>query len=150
MRQTRFFLAGTLSLCLAVGVGLIGCGDDEGTFIEIDLARLCAQSLQAMNSQGCIDTAYADVDDLKDCFVDCGPADQECLEEICLDSSGPGFSECFGDVEFLFGGQCGVCYTECNFDFVGDVLDPGCLFNPNPATTGTDCLDDLYACVDDC
>ena len=119
MRRTRFFLAGTLSLCLAVGVGLIGCGDDEGTTIEIDLAQLCAQSLQAMNSQGCIDTAYADVDDLKDCFVDCGPEAQECLEENCLDSSGPGFSECTGNVEFLFGGQCGVCYTNCGLDFAG-------------------------------
>ena len=151
MRRTRFFLAGTLSLCLAVGVGLIGCGDDEGTTIEIDLAQLCAQSLQAMNSQGCIDTAYADVDDLKDCFVDCGPADQECLEENCLDSSGPGFSECTGNVEFLFGGQCGVCYTNCGLDFAGkEVSDPGCLFNPNPATTGTECLDEMYECVDRC
>ncbi len=88
MRRTRFFLAGTLSLCLAVGVGLTGCGDDEGTLVGSMLARLCAESLQAMNSQGCMDTAYADVDDLKDCFVDCGPANDECLEETCLNVPG--------------------------------------------------------------
>lgn len=150
MRQKRLLLPGTLSLCLAVGMGLIGCGDDEVTFIEIDLPQLCAQSLEAMYSQGCIDTAYADVDDLKDCFVACGPEDQECLEDNCLTSSGLGFSECSGDVEFLFGGQCGVCYTECGFQFVGEASDPGCLFDPNQPPTGTDCLDQLYACVDRC
>lgn len=150
MRRTHFILAGTLSLCLVVGGGLIGCGGDEGTLIEIDLARLCAQSLQAMNSQGCIDTAYAGVDALKDCFVGCGPENTECLEDDCLSSSGPGFSECSGDVEFLFAGQCGACYTNCSLDFVGVASDPGCLFDPNPDVAGTDCLDALYACVDEC
>ena len=150
MKRTRFFLAGTMALCLVVGIGLTACGDDEGNVIIVDVEQLCAQSLQAMNSQGCIDTAYADVDDLKDCFVDCGPEDQECQEENCLTPSGPGFSECSGNVEFLFSGQCGACYTDCSFEFVGEASDPGCLFDPNPATTGTDCLDALYACVDDC
>jgi hypothetical protein len=151
MRRKRFFLAGTLSLCLALGVGLTGCGDDGGTLVDVDVARLCAQSLQAMNSQGCIDTAYADVDDLKDCLVACGPTDRECLEQNCLISSGTGFSECTGDVEFLFGVQCGVCYFNCGLDFAGEeVSDSGCLFDPNQPPTGTDCLDELYACVDRC
>ena len=149
MRRTRFFLAGTLSLCLAVGVGLIGCGGDEGTLVEIDFARLCNQSLQAMNSPDCRDTAYADVDDLKVCFVDCGPEDGPCLD-ACLAVPGSGFSACSGDVEFLFSGECGICYDECGFDFVRDESELGCLFDPNPATTGTDCLDDLYACVEAC
>ena len=150
MRRTRLFLAGTLSLCLVVGVGLTGCGDDEGTLVIIDVDQLCAQSLQAMNSQGCMDTAYAGVDDLKDCFVDCGPADDACLDENCFSLPGADFSECSGDVEFLFAGQCGACYTDCSFDFVGEASDPGCLFDPNPATTGTQCLNELYDCVDAC
>ena len=65
-----------------------GCGDDEGTVVIIDVDQLCAQSLQAMNSQGCMDTAYADVDDLKDCFVDCGPADDACLTRTVLPPRG--------------------------------------------------------------
>lgn len=148
MRRTRSFLAGTLSFCLVVGVGLTGCGDDEGNLVTVDLAQLCAQSLQAMNSQGCIDTAYASVDDLKDCVSDCGPADEACLN-ACFAAPGSGFSECSGDVEFLFAGECGDCYTDCGFEFVGgEVSDPGCLFDPNP--TGTECLDDLYNCVNGC
>ena len=150
MRRTPFFLAGTLSLCLTVGVGLIGCGGDEGAVIEINLAQFCAQSLQAMNSPGCLDTAYEDVDDLKDCVSDCGPADEVCLN-ACFSAPGSGFSECSGDVEFLFAGECGDCYTNCGFEFVSrEVSDPGCLFDPLPATTGTVCLDELYACVDAC
>jgi len=150
MRQKCSFLAGTLSLCLAVGVGLIGCDGEGGTIIEINVAQLCADSLQAMNSQGCMDTAYAGVDALKDCFVDCGPADEECLEDDCLSVPGAGFSECSGDVEFLFSGECGRCYDECGFDFFRDESELGCLFDPDPATTGTDCLRELYACVDAC
>jgi len=127
---------------------LIGCGDDEGNVVPVDLAQICAQSSQAMNSQGCINTASAGVDDLKDCFVDCGPADDACLNENCFSLPGADFSECSGDVDFLFSGQCGSCYTDCSFEFVGDASDPGCLFAQSP--TGTQCLDALYACVDDC
>ena len=150
MRRICFFLAGTLSFCLAIGAGLTGCGDDEGSVIVIDVERLCAQSLQAMNSQGCMNNAYEGVDDLKDCFVDCGPANRPCLEENCFSVPGAGFSECSGDVDFLFSGECGSCYTDCSLDFVGEETAPGCLFDPNPDTTGTVCLEALYACVDDC
>ena len=58
---------------------------------------------------------------------------------------GPGIS-----VEFLFSGECGDCYTDCGFDFVGDASAPGCLFDPNPARTGEQCLDELYTCVEGC
>jgi len=150
MRRTRFFLAGILSLCLTVGYAMTGCGDDETTTVLIDVEQLCADSLQAMHNEGCMNNAYANVDDLKDCFVDCGSTDNECLED-CLSVPGAGFSECSGDVEFLFEGECGACYTDpCFFEFVGDESDPGCLFDPNPAVTGTICLDALYACVNDC
>jgi hypothetical protein len=128
---------------------MTGCGDDEETLVIIDVEQLCEDSLEAMRSQGCMNNAYANVDDLKDCFVDCGPEDNECLED-CLNVPGAGFSGCSGDVAFLFEGECGVCYTNCFFEFVGDVSDPGCLFDPNPDVTGTDCLDALYVCVDDC
>jgi len=148
MRRTRFFLAGILSLCLVAGYAMTGCGNDEGTVVIIDVQQLCAQSLQAMNSQGCIDTAYAGVDDLKDCFVDCGPADDACLNENCFNLPGADFSECSGDVEFLFSGQCGSCYTDCSFDFVGEASDPRCLFEQSP--TGTQCLNTLYNCVGQC
>ena len=149
MRRKRSFLAGTLSLCLTVGVGLIGCGGDGGTIVEINVAQLCTDSLQAMNSQGCMDTAYAGVDALKDCFVGCGPANEECLD-TCFAVPGSGFSACSGDVEFLFSGECGGCYDECGFDFFRDESELGCLFDPNPDTTGTDCLDELYVCVNAC
>lgn len=150
MRQTRFFLAGTLCLCLAVGYAVTGCGDDEETTVLIDVEQLCADSLQAMNSQGCMNNAYDGVDDLKDCFVDCGPEDETCLDENCLSVPGAGFSDCSGDVEFLFEVECGPCYTECGFNFVGDASEPGCLFDPNQPPTGTDCLDALYVCVNGC
>jgi hypothetical protein len=103
-----------------------------------------------MNSQGCEENAYAGVDDLKDCVSDCaGPADQECLD-ACFNRPGSGFSSCDGDVELLFAGQCGECFTTCGFDFVGDESDPGCLFDANPAVTGTVCLGLLYDCVNGC
>jgi hypothetical protein len=145
MRRTRFFLAGILSLCLAVGVGLIGCGGDEGTFVPVDL---CTQSLQAMDSQDCREEAYAGVDVLKDCLVDCGPADDTCQKVNCLSVPGAGFSECSVDVDvaFLFSGECGVCYENCGLDFVGD--EGGCLFEQSP--TGTQCLNTLYDCVGQC
>lgn len=150
MRRMRYFLAGTLSLCLAVGVGLAGCGDDEETTVLIDVEQLCADSLEAMHSQTCMDNAYANVDDLKDCFVGCGPEHSECLNG-CLSVPGAGFSDCSGDVGFLFEVGCGPCYTSCGLDFAGEEpSDPGCLFDPNQEVTGRDCLDDLYACVDEC
>ena len=149
MRHTPALLCGVLALLLAAGYGPIGCGDDEGNVVTVDLERLCADSLQAMNSQGCRNNAYANVDDLKGCVSACGPADQECLN-ACFNEPGSGFSSCEGDVDFLFAGQCGECFTACGFDFVGDESDPGCLFAPNPAVTGTDCLDALYACVNGC
>lgn len=147
MRHCRFLLAGILSILLASGHAMIGCGDDEGEFVTVELGQLCAQSLRDMNSQGCMDSAYANVDDLKDCFVACGPADEECLD-ICFDAPGSGFSTCSGDVDLLFTGQCGPCYTDCWFDFVGDESELGCLFNPGPE--GTECLDALYDCVNSC
>jgi len=129
---------------------LTGCGDDEGSVIVIDVERLCADSLQDMHSQGCMNTAEAGVDALKDCFTTCGPVDDACLNENCFSLPGADFSECSGDVDFLFSGQCDVCYTDCSFVFVGDAEEPGCLFDPNPNTTGSICLDALYVCVDDC
>jgi|GEM_PF-2118206 len=150
MRRMRYFLAGALSLCLAFGVGLTGCGDDEETTVWIDVEQLCADSLAAMRNQGCRDNAYANVDDLKDCFADCGPTDSECVNR-CLSVPGAGFSNCSGDVGFLFQVECGPCYTACGLDFAGEEpSDPGCLFDPNPAVTGTICLDELYACVNEC
>ena len=149
MRRTLSFVAGTVALCLAVGVGLAGCGDDEETTVLIDVGQLCADSLEAMRDDGCRNNAYANVDDLKDCFVGCGPENSECLNG-CLSVPGAGFSDCTGDVEFLFDGECGSCYTDCGFEFVGQESEPGCLFDLNPAVTGTDCLDALYACVDEC
>jgi hypothetical protein len=148
MKHSRFFLAGMLSLFVALGHGMVGCGDDEST-VTVDVGQLCAQSLQALNSQGCVDTAYAGVDDFKECLAACGPGDEECID-ICLGAPGSGFSECTGDVEFLFSAECGECYTECGFDFVGVASPPGCLFDPNPAVTGEQCLDELYDCVDVC
>jgi hypothetical protein len=149
MRQTPSFPAVTLLLCLAVGYAFTGCGDDEETFVEVDVELFCSESLRAMYNEDCMSNAYANVDDLKDCFVGCGPENSECLEG-CLSVPGAGFSECSGDVEFLFDGECGSCYTECGFEFVGEESNPGCLFNTNPAVTGTDCLDALYACVEEC
>ena len=151
MRRTSLFLAGALSLCLTFGFGLTGCGDDEEATVLIDVEQLCADSLAAMHSQACVNNAYANVDDLKDCFEDCGPEDTTCLEDICLSVPGAGFSSCTGDVGFLFEVECGPCYTNCGFDFAGEEpSDPGCLFDPNPAVTGTACLDDLYDCADEC
>ncbi len=149
MRHSRFFLAGMISLFLTSGYGMIGCGDDEGDIITVDLAQLCSQSLQDMNSQGCMHAAYTSVDALKNCVSACGPADEECLD-TCFEAPGSGFSSCTDNVEFLFAGQCGECPTECGFDFVDDAPDPGCLFDPNTPPTGTQCLDVLYACVNGC
>ncbi len=149
MGHSRFLLTSILSLFLATGFLLIGCGDDEGGTVTVELGQLCAESLQALNSQGCEDNAYANVDDLKVCVSGCGPADQQCLDG-CFAVPGSGFSACSGDVELLFTGQCGDCFADCGFDFVGDETDPGCLFDPNPATSGADCLDDLYGCVNTC
>ena len=147
MTHSRFFPTGMFALCLAIGFGMVGCGDDEST-VTVDVDQLCEQSLQALNSQGCMDTAYGSVDELKDCLVACGPADEQCIEDTCLSAPGSGFSGCTGDVEFLFSGECGICLANCGFEFVGDAAEPGCLFNPNPAVKGEQCLDEMYVCVD--
>ena len=144
MRRSRFLQAGILSFCLIVGHVMLGCGD-EGEVVTIDL---CALALEDMNSQNCRQTAYARVDDLKDCVMGCGPADDECLED-CLNASGSAFSECTGEIQFLFSGACGECPVGCAFDFVGDETVPGCLMM-DPLPTAEQCLDAFYDCVNDC
>jgi hypothetical protein len=149
MRPSNSFLVAILFLCLSFGVAAIGCGEEDGNFAMVDLEQLCAQSQQAMDGQACRDAAYAGVDELKDCLMACGPEDPECQEEHCFSAPGSGFSGCTGDVGLLFSGQCDDCHTECAFDFIGDASEPGCLFDPNPANTGEQCLDDLYVCVEE-
>jgi len=146
MKRTRFWMAGNLILTLAFAIGLAGCGDETDE-VTIDVVLACSQSLGDFNSEGCQDTAYDRVDDLKDCIMDCGPADDACLQD-CLNTQGSAFEECTGDVQFLFSGACGDCPINCAFDFVGDESDPGCLMAP--AQSGEECLDALYDCVNDC
>ena len=98
MRRTLSFLAGALSLCLAVGVGLTGCGDDDEILVAVDVEGFCEESFRNMHSQGCMDNAYASVDDLKDCFVDCGPEDETCLNGCLKGIHPPGRA-----------GQMGTC-----------------------------------------
>ena len=147
MRRTGFWLAGTLSLCLVVALGLAGCGDETDE-VTIDLELACSQSLGDFNSDGCRGTAYDRVDVLKACVMDCGTQDEVCLED-CLDAWRTPSGECTGDVQFLFTEACGICPYNCAAEFVGEDPDSGCL--NDPAQSGEDCLDALYVCVnDDC
>lgn len=144
MRGSKFFLAGMVFLCLSLGNVTTGCGGDE----EVVIIDICGQALDAMNSVGCEETAYARVDGLKVCVMACGAGEDECIQEKCLDNPDVGFTGCSGEIQVLFSGTCGTCYANCAFDFIGDEINPGCLFGD---ATGTECLTDLYDCVnDDC
>ena len=143
MRRSRFLQAGILSFCLIVGYVMLGCGD-EGEVVTIDL---CALALEDMNSQGCRDTAEANIEDFTVCFRDCG-GDASCMDEECGDL-GEGLGECLGNLQFLVSGQCGDCYIECYLDFLDE--ESGCLNNPgDPGLIGAACLDALYTCVNGC
>jgi hypothetical protein len=146
MKRSRFLHAWILSFCLIIGYGVLGCGDEE-TVATIELEQVCALALEDMNSQGCRDTAYARIEDFTVCFRVCD-GDTGCMGEECGDLGG-GLGECTGDLQFLVAGPCGDCYTDCYLDFVGD--GSGCLYNPgDPEVIGTECLDDLYTCVNGC
>jgi len=141
MRRSRFLQAGILSLCLMAGYVMLGCGGEE----DVVIVDLCALALEDMNSENCRQTAYARVDDLKACVMLCGVDDTSCIDE-CLGEPDEGLGECSGDLQFLVSGQCGDCYIDCFLDFVGD--ESACLLDPGES--GTDCLDDLYGCVNSC
>jgi hypothetical protein len=140
-------VVGTLSLCLVVAIGLTGCGDEEQV-VTIEVEQLCELSLEAMNSEGCRETAYANIEDFTVCFRDCG-GDTSCMDEECEDA-GEGLGECSGDLQFLVSGRCDECYIDCYLVFLGG--ESACLYDPgDPGEIGNDCLDDLYDCVnDDC
>ena len=144
MRRSRCLLAGILSLCLIAGPVMLGCGDEE-QIVTIEVEQLCELGLEEMNSQSCRDTAYARVDDLKVCVIDCGVENTGCIDE-CLGDQDEGLGECSGNLQFLAFGHCDDCYVDCFLDFVGD--ESACLLDPGEI--GTDCLDDLYACVNSC
>lgn len=104
----------------------------------------CDDAVVLMNSQACVDEAYANVDTLKTCLAGCGgpgACDDQCRED--WNSSIP---SCFPGVETLAGGYCGYCYVTCFDDFIE--YSDGCMYNGG--TTGAQCLDELLACINGC
>ena len=67
MRRSGSSLARMVSLCLLVGCGMIGCGDDE----EVVIVDMCAQALDTMNCTACREIAFSRIDDLKECVSGC-------------------------------------------------------------------------------
>jgi len=143
MKHFRFFPFWMCSLCLAAGHLTTGCGGDE----EVVIIDFCAQALFDMNAQGCRERAYSVVEDLQVCVRDeCDIENAECVD-ACLDDPETALTGCYGEIGYLVSGVCDDCYTLCYFDFLGNEQTPGCLFTE---TTGTQCLDDLYDCMNDC
>jgi hypothetical protein len=139
-------LAAILSLCLIAGPVMLGCGGDEEVVI-IEVEQLCALNLEAMNSQGCQETAYANIEGFTVCLRGCG-GDTSCIDD-CLGEQNEGFGECSGNLQFLVSGRCDECYIDCYLDFLGG--ESACLNDPgDPGEIGTACLDDLYTCVNGC
>ncbi len=100
----------------------------------------CEDAIVQLNSQPCVDEAYANADTLKTCLASCG-GDSAC-EDACWADWNSSIPNCYPGVETLAGGFCGFCYVSCFEDFNGCMYDGG--------STGADCLDALLACVNGC
>ena len=140
MKTWRLFLAVMLCSCLAIGIGLVGCGDDDD-----EGEMTCEEAVTQVNSQACQDEATGNVDGFKSCIEDC-EGNEACID-VCDEQILDEIPSCLLGLLILIDdgndiARCGDCYPPCGDDF-------GICIDDTP-TSGTDCWEAMMNCINDC